>query len=60
MYMYKCSVFIKFTGMVELVTESDTLRKIQTKHGIAGTLKDNPVAEWLQVFEIYYIITCIY
>jgi len=30
--------------------ESDTLRKIQVKHGhgLAGSFKDRPIAEWLQ------------
>ena len=36
---------------MELVTEAETLRKIQVKHGhgLAGSFKDRPIAEWLQV-----------
>ena len=32
------------------MTESDTLRKIQVKHGhgVAGSFKDKPISEWLQ------------
>ena len=31
--------------------ESETLRKIQVKHGhgLAGSFKDRPIAEWLQI-----------
>ena len=38
-------------GFVELVTESDTLRKIQIKHGrgVAGSFKDTTIREWLQI-----------
>uniref|UniRef100_T1J9I0 Uncharacterized protein n=1 Tax=Strigamia maritima TaxID=126957 RepID=T1J9I0_STRMM len=35
-------------GIVEMVTESETLRKIQTEHGLTGSFKDRPIAEWLQ------------
>ena len=38
-----------FLGLVEIITESETLRKIQTKHGVAGSFKDRPIAEWLQL-----------
>jgi len=38
------------TGLVELVMESETLRKIQVKgHGVAGSFKDRTIVEWLQV-----------
>ena len=33
---------------MEIVTESETLRKIQVKHGVAGSFKDRPISEWLQ------------
>ena len=37
-------------GLVELVMESETLRKIQVKgHGLAGSFKDRSIVEWLQV-----------
>ncbi|XP_076347467.1 phosphatidylinositol-4-phosphate 3-kinase catalytic subunit Pi3K68D isoform X1 [Tachypleus tridentatus] len=35
-------------GIVEMVTEAETLRKIQTEHGLTGSFKDRPIAEWLQ------------
>ena len=34
-------------GFVELVTESATLRQIQTQHGVTGSFKDKPLWEWL-------------
>lgn len=34
-------------GLVELVTESSTLRQIQTEHGVTGSFKDKPLSEWL-------------
>lgn len=37
-----------FPGMVEIVTESDTLRKIQVSSGVTGSFKDRPIKEWLQ------------
>lgn len=33
--------------MIEMVTKSETLRKIQTEHGLTGSFKDKPIAEWL-------------
>ena len=37
-------------GLVEIVTEAETLRKIQVRHGhgIAGSFKDSTIAHWLQ------------
>ncbi|XP_013780089.1 phosphatidylinositol 4-phosphate 3-kinase C2 domain-containing subunit alpha-like [Limulus polyphemus] len=35
-------------GIVEMVTEAETLRKIQTEHGLTGSFKDCSIAEWLQ------------
>lgn len=40
--------FCAFLGMVELITECETLRKIQTMGGITGSFKDQPLANWLQ------------
>lgn len=34
-------------GMIELVDDSETLRKIQVEHGLTGSFKDRPIAEWL-------------
>lgn len=35
-------------GLVELITESETLRKIQVQGGVTGSFKDRPIKEWLQ------------
>ena len=35
------------TGMLEVVTDSATLRTIQTEHGVTGSFKDKPLSEWL-------------
>ena len=40
------SVF--FQGFIELVTESETLRKIQVSSGVTGSFKDRPIKDWLQ------------
>ena len=31
-----------------MVVNSETLRKIQTEHGLTGSFKDRPIAEWLR------------
>ena len=36
------------TGMVEMIPNSETLRKIQVEHGVTGSFKDRPLADWLQ------------
>lgn len=33
--------------MIELVKNAETLRKIQVEHGLTGSFKDKPIAEWL-------------
>lgn len=33
--------------MIEVVTEAETLRAIQTEWGLTGSFKDKPIAEWL-------------
>ncbi|KAL4225582.1 Phosphatidylinositol 4-phosphate 3-kinase C2 domain-containing subunit alpha [Mactra antiquata] len=35
-------------GFIELITESDTLRKIQVSSGVTGSFKDRPIKDWLQ------------
>lgn len=35
-------------GMIEMVTEAETLRKIQVEWGLTGSFKDKPIAEWLE------------
>ncbi|XP_033209286.1 phosphatidylinositol 4-phosphate 3-kinase C2 domain-containing subunit beta isoform X2 [Belonocnema kinseyi] len=34
-------------GMIELVSNAETLRKIQVEFGLTGSFKDRPIAEWL-------------
>ncbi|KAI9556899.1 hypothetical protein GHT06_016693 [Daphnia sinensis] len=34
-------------GFVELVTGAETLRRIQIEHGLTGSFKDRPIADWL-------------
>nr|CAD7442876.1 unnamed protein product [Timema bartmani] len=34
-------------GMLEMVTNAETLRKIQVELGLTGSFKDRPIAEWL-------------
>lgn len=34
-------------GMIELVNNAETLRKIHVELGLTGSFKDKPIAEWL-------------
>ncbi|PSN54649.1 hypothetical protein C0J52_01070 [Blattella germanica] len=34
-------------GMIEMVTDAETLRKIQVELGLTGSFKDRSIAEWL-------------
>lgn len=34
--------------MVEMIPSAETLRKIQVEHGVTGSFKDRPLADWLQ------------
>nr|XP_014285368.1 phosphatidylinositol 4-phosphate 3-kinase C2 domain-containing subunit beta isoform X2 [Halyomorpha halys] len=34
-------------GMIEMVPEAETLRKIQVEFGVTGSFKEWPIAEWL-------------
>ncbi|XP_076289347.1 phosphatidylinositol-4-phosphate 3-kinase catalytic subunit Pi3K68D isoform X2 [Lasioglossum baleicum] len=34
-------------GMIEMVVDAETLRKIQVEFGLTGSFKDRPIAEWL-------------
>lgn len=38
---------LSVSGMIEMVTKAETLRKIQVEHGLTGSFKDKPIAEWL-------------
>lgn len=43
-----CCHLLCFTGMVEMIPNAETLRKIQVEHGVTGSFKDRPLADWLQ------------
>lgn len=45
---YATEQFSFDVGLVELITESETLRKIQVQAGVTGSFKDRPIKEWLQ------------
>lgn len=51
MVTFKCLPTSPKRGFVELIPESETLGKIQKKHGhgVTGSFKDRPIAEWLQM-----------
>ena len=38
------------SGMVEMIPHAETLRKIQVEHGVTGSFKDRPLADWLQKY----------
>lgn len=40
-------MLLYLTGMIEMVPEAETLRKIQIEHGLTGSFKDQPIAQWL-------------
>ncbi|XP_047438276.1 phosphatidylinositol 4-phosphate 3-kinase C2 domain-containing subunit beta [Mugil cephalus] len=44
--VYTCVCYL-FPGMVEMIPHADTLRKIQVEHGVTGSFKDRPLADWL-------------
>lgn len=33
--------------MIEMVTNAETLRKIQVEWGLTGSFKEKPIAEWI-------------
>lgn len=47
MVAYTCIPTGKKRGMIEMVSKAETLRKIQVEHGLTGSFKDKPIAEWL-------------
>ncbi|XP_068598544.1 phosphatidylinositol 4-phosphate 3-kinase C2 domain-containing subunit beta [Brachionichthys hirsutus] len=48
MVIFKCFSTGRGRGMVEMIPHADTLRKIQGEHGVTGSFKDRPLADWLQ------------
>ncbi|XP_067585413.1 phosphatidylinositol 4-phosphate 3-kinase C2 domain-containing subunit beta isoform X7 [Pseudorca crassidens] len=48
MVLFRCFSTGRGRGMVEMIPNSETLRKIQVEHGVTGSFKDRPLADWLQ------------
>uniref|UniRef100_A0A2M4CHI5 Putative phosphatidylinositol 3-kinase vps34 involved in signal transduction n=1 Tax=Anopheles darlingi TaxID=43151 RepID=A0A2M4CHI5_ANODA len=47
MVTFNCVPTAYKRGMIELVSDSETLRKIQVEWGVTGSFKDKSIAEWL-------------
>ena len=50
MITYECMPTAPLTGMIELVPNAATLRKIHVEHGLTGSFKDETIALWLQKY----------
>ncbi|XP_076860099.1 phosphatidylinositol 4-phosphate 3-kinase C2 domain-containing subunit beta isoform X2 [Brachyhypopomus gauderio] len=48
MVIFRCFSTGHSRGMVEMIPNAETLRKIQVEHGVTGSFKDRPLADWLQ------------
>uniref|UniRef100_A0A8C5P979 Phosphatidylinositol-4-phosphate 3-kinase catalytic subunit type 2 beta n=1 Tax=Leptobrachium leishanense TaxID=445787 RepID=A0A8C5P979_9ANUR len=48
MVIFRCFSTGRDRGMVEMIPTAETLRKIQVEHGVTGSFKDRPLAEWLK------------
>ncbi|XP_067913537.1 phosphatidylinositol 4-phosphate 3-kinase C2 domain-containing subunit beta isoform X2 [Heterodontus francisci] len=48
MIFFKCTSTGWGRGMVEMIPNAETLRKIHVEHGVTGSFKERPLAEWLQ------------
>uniref|UniRef100_A0A8C2AFU2 Phosphatidylinositol-4-phosphate 3-kinase, catalytic subunit type 2 beta n=1 Tax=Cyprinus carpio TaxID=7962 RepID=A0A8C2AFU2_CYPCA len=48
MVIFRCFSTGRGKGMVEMIPSAETLRKIQVEHGVTGSFKDRPLADWLQ------------
>ncbi|CRK95415.1 CLUMA_CG008711, isoform A [Clunio marinus] len=44
---YSCVPTGSKKGMIEMITNAETLRMIQVHWGLTGSFKDKPIAEWL-------------
>ncbi|XP_062402307.1 phosphatidylinositol 4-phosphate 3-kinase C2 domain-containing subunit beta [Sardina pilchardus] len=47
MVIFHCFSTGRGRGMVEMIPNAETLRKIQVEHGVTGSFKDRPLADWL-------------
>ncbi|XP_071954841.1 phosphatidylinositol 4-phosphate 3-kinase C2 domain-containing subunit beta-like [Antedon mediterranea] len=45
---FTCLATGKNQGMIEVIQDAETLRKIQVENGVTGSFKDKPLTEWLQ------------
>ncbi|XP_063308373.1 phosphatidylinositol 4-phosphate 3-kinase C2 domain-containing subunit beta [Pelobates fuscus] len=48
MVIFRCFSTGHERGMVEMIPTAETLRKIQVEHGVTGSFKDRPLADWLK------------
>ncbi|KAM4795805.1 LOW QUALITY PROTEIN: phosphatidylinositol 4-phosphate 3-kinase C2 domain-containing subunit beta [Rhinophrynus dorsalis] len=48
MVIFHCFSTGRGRGMVEMIQTAVTLRKIQVEHGVTGSFKDRPLADWLK------------
>ncbi|KAA0707732.1 Phosphatidylinositol 4-phosphate 3-kinase C2 domain-containing subunit beta [Triplophysa tibetana] len=48
MVIFRCFSTGRGRGIVEMIPSAETLRKIQVEHGVTGSFKDRPLADWLQ------------
>ncbi|KAM5180716.1 phosphatidylinositol 4-phosphate 3-kinase C2 domain-containing subunit beta [Mantella aurantiaca] len=48
MVIFRCFSTGRGRGMVEVIPSAETLRKIQGEHGVTGSFKERPLADWLQ------------
>ncbi|XP_073471933.1 phosphatidylinositol 4-phosphate 3-kinase C2 domain-containing subunit beta isoform X2 [Aquarana catesbeiana] len=48
MVIFRCFSTGRGRGMVEMIPSAETLRRIQVEHGVTGSFKDGPLADWLQ------------
>lgn len=47
MVTFNCVPTGQKKGMIEMISDAETLRKIQVEWGLTGSFKDKPIAEWL-------------
>ncbi|XP_077994374.1 phosphatidylinositol 4-phosphate 3-kinase C2 domain-containing subunit beta-like [Glandiceps talaboti] len=50
MITFRCMATGQNRGLVELIPDCETLRKIQVERGLTGSFKDKPLADWLQKY----------
>ncbi|CAG0893611.1 unnamed protein product [Cyprideis torosa] len=48
MVLFSCVPTGDRRGFVEMVTEAETLRKIQAEHGVTGAFRERAISDWLR------------